>query len=100
MINTRSSRSISSHSAWLMASRKVIVGMALFLLVGVDVLVEPFGTGLGAFLGKASGLGDLAQRLRVDAVQFLFGSHIPLEQHLAELPDRVVRLPLHDFLVG
>src|SRR3972149_7953600 len=94
---TRSSRSISSHSAWEMASRMVMTAMTSLAFL-VDVLIKGFRRGIGAGLGERDGLLHFLFHPGLLGTQHLVLEEALAEQVIAEDADRVVLLPALHFL--
>src|SRR4030067_2562858 len=94
---TRSSRSISSHSAWEMASRMVMTAMTDLAFL-IDVLVEGFRQGIGAGLGEGDGLLHLLLHLGLLRTQRFVPKEALAEQVIAADADRVGLLPALHFL--
>src|SRR3990172_8317436 len=94
---TRSSLSISSHSAWEMASRMVMTAMTDLAFL-INVLVKGFRRGIGAGLGERDGLLHLLLHLGLLRAQQFVPKEALAEQVIAEDADRVVLLPALHFL--
>src|SRR6187401_461981 len=103
MRNTRSSRCISSRSAWLSASRYVTTGMSVRrhgfsgrVAGGVDknVLEERLGRWLGTLLREIERVLNLRLDLLVELAQCLFRQLALLFHVHAQEYDRIALLPL------
>ena len=71
-MKTFGSRSISSHKAWEIASRIVILAMAASLFFHVDMLEQFFGRRFGAGFGKLDRFSHFRFGLVILLIQFGF----------------------------
>src|SRR5262245_33872605 len=107
---TVGSRRISSRSASFSAceivSSRTAVGVAdsaarvMPALLGVDVVLERLGRGLGALLGELDRGRELGRDLALDRVGLLGRQHALPGERVAEARDRVALPPLLDFVAA
>src|SRR5579872_5900154 len=99
-MKTRSSRSISSRSAWFNASRYEISAIAVSPSIRVNVLAHVFDRRLGAFVGETHGIIDHRFDVAFNLLKTRLGDIAFGKKFLAQIFDGIAFQPDAFFALG